>query len=159
VSLRELTGIKFGGRIGAQEDPKSGVPVETMGHGDFSLRVTDPKQVVLGLWGMKSWARDDEFMGWVRDLLLKPIRDRIAELLVKKKWPLLDVTSGAFTEEIEEEVVAAVKRHIDSYGVTVVRLGNFVVAIREEDEENLKKLYTDAAYVRMAGGLQGYQQF
>src|SRR5262249_51708397 len=60
--------------------------------------------------------------------------------------------------EIEEEVVQAVKRHIDPYGVQVVRLGNFVVAIKEEDEQNLKKLYTDAAYVRMAGGLQGYQQ-
>ncbi|HJZ86773.1 MAG TPA: SPFH domain-containing protein [Polyangia bacterium] len=159
VSMREITGLKFGGRIGAQEDPKSGVPVETMVHGDYSLKVIDPKQVILGLWGMKSWAEDAEFFGWFRDLLLKVIRDRVAELLVKKKWPLLDVTSGAFTEEIEEEVVQAVKRHIEPYGVQVVRLGNFVVAIKEEDEANLKKLYTDAAYVRMAGGLQGYQQF
>src|SRR5262249_60357597 len=76
-----------------------------------------------------------------------------------KKWPLLDVTSGAYTEEIEEEVLAGVGKHIDSLGVKVVRLGNFVIGIREEDEANLKKLYTDAAYVRMAGGLQGYQQF
>src|SRR5215831_5432898 len=159
VSTREITGLKFGGRIGAQEDPKSGVPVETMVHGDYSLKVTDPQKVILGLWGMKSWADESEFYGWFRDLLLKVVRDRIGELLVKKKWPLLDVTSGAFTEEIEEEVVQAVKRHIDPYGVQVVRLGNFVVAIKEEDEANLKKLYTDAAYVRMAGGLQGYQQF
>src|SRR5439155_27064727 len=70
-----------------------------------------------------------------------------------------DVTSGAYTEEIEEDGIAAVKRHVDSYGVTIVRLGNFVVGIKEEDEVNLKKLYTDAAYVRMAGGMSGYQQF
>jgi membrane protease subunit (stomatin/prohibitin family) len=159
VSMREIAGLKFGGRIGSLEDPKSGVPVETMVHGDYSLRATDPKQIILGLWGMKSWASDGEFYGWFKDQLLKVIRDRIAELMVKKKWPLLDVTSGAYTEEIEEDVLAGVKKHIDSYGVQVVRLGNFVIGIREEDEANLKKLYTDAAYVRMAGGLQGYQQF
>jgi membrane protease subunit (stomatin/prohibitin family) len=159
VSTREITGLKFGGRIGSLEDPKSGVPVETMVHGDYSLRATDPKQIILGLWGMKSWATDAEFYGWFKDLLLKVIRDHIAELMVKKKWPLLDVTSGAYTEEIEEVVVAGVKKHIDPYGVQIVRLGNFVIGIREEDEANLKKLYTDAAYVRMAGGLQGYQQF
>jgi membrane protease subunit (stomatin/prohibitin family) len=159
VATREIAGLKFGGRIGAMEDPKSGIPVETMVHGDYSLQALDPKTIILKLWGMKSWASDEEFFGWFRDLLLKTIRDRIAELLVKKKWPLLDVTSGAYTEEIEEEVVGAVKRHLDSYGVQVVRLGNFVVSIRDEDEENLKKLYTDAAYVRMAGGLSGFQQF
>src|SRR5262249_55639578 len=145
VSTREIAGLKFGGKIGAIEDPKSGVPVETMVHGDYSLRATDPKRIILGLWGMKSWADDDEFWGWFRDLMLKTIRDRIAELLVKKKWPLLDVTSGAYTEEIEQEVIQAVKKHIDSYGVQVVRLGNFVISIREEDAANLKHLYTDAA--------------
>ena len=40
----------------------------------------------------------------------------------------------------------------------VVRLGNFVVAIKEEDEAQLKELYKDAAQIRMAGGMQGYQQ-
>ena len=80
-------------------------------------------------------------------------------MLVKKKWPLLDVTSGAYTEEIEEEVMAGIKKHVDSYGLQIVRIGNFVVSIKDEDEKNLKKLYTDAAYVRMAGGMQGYQQF
>ena len=57
-------------------------------------------------------------------------RDRIAELMVKKKWPLLDVTSGAYTEEIEAEVLAGVKPHVDPYGLTIVRFGNFTSASR-----------------------------
>ena len=52
VSVREFTGIKFGGRIGHVEDPKSGIPVETMVHGEFSFRVTDPEKLILGLVGM-----------------------------------------------------------------------------------------------------------
>ena len=158
VTLREIPDLKFGGRIGSVEDPKSGVPVETMVHGSYSVRVTDPQRLVLGLIGMQA-ADNAAFIKWFRELLLKTVRDRIAELLVKKKWPLLDVTSGAYTEEIEEEVIDGVKRHVDEYGLTIVRLGNFVVSVKDEDEKTLKKLYTDAAYVRMAGGMQGYQQF
>ena len=158
VTMREMAGWKFGGRIGAQEDPKSGVPVETMVHGNYSLRVADPQKFI-GFFGLRGMASEEEFTGWFRDQILKVTRDRIAELLVKKKWPMLDVTSGAYTEEIEEEVKAGVSRHLDPYGVEMVRMGNFEVSIREEDAQNLKKLYTDAAYVRMSGGMQGFQQF
>jgi membrane protease subunit (stomatin/prohibitin family) len=157
ITMREMPNFKFGGRIGMVEDPKSGIPVETMVHGNYSMRVQDPQKLLLGLHGKQS--SNDHVVKWIRDQLLKTIRDRIAELLVKKKWPLLDVTSGAYTEEIELDVIDGCKKHIDEYGITIIRLGNFVISIKDEDEKNLKKLYTDAAYVRMAGGMQGYQQF
>src|SRR5262249_2107077 len=158
VTMREMAGLKFGGRIGAQEDPKSGIPVETMVHGDYSIRVSDPSKFI-GFFGLRGMASEDEFTGWFRDQVLKVIRERIAVLLVNKKWPLRDVSSGAYTEEIEDAVIQGVKKHLSSYGVDVVRLGNFEVSIREEDSQNLKKLYTDAAYVRMSGGMGGFQQF
>jgi membrane protease subunit (stomatin/prohibitin family) len=158
VSIRQFAGIKFGGRIGSVEDPKSGVPVETMVHGDFSLRITDPETLILGLVGMRQ-ADNESFFTWFKQQVLKVIRDQTAELIVKEKWPLLDVVSGAYTEEIEATVLEGVKKHVDHYGVQIVQLGNFVLSIKDEDETNLKKLYTDAAYVRMAGGMNGFQQF
>jgi len=158
VTMRENTGVRFGGPIGAVEDPKSGVPVETMVHGEFSFRVTQPEQLVIGLVGTGR-TQGDQVAPWMKEQVLKTIRDRVSQLLVKNKWPLLDVTSGAYTEEIEQEVIAGVATHVASYGIQVVRLGNFVVAIREEDSANLKKLYTDAATIRMAGGVGAYQQF
>ena len=158
ITMREMPDFKFGGRIGAVEDPKSGIPVETMVHGTFSMRVTDPQKLLLGLHGMQA-SDNDAAVRWIRDQLLKTIRDNIAELLVKQKWPLLDVTSGAYTEEIEEEVLESIKRHVDSYGISIVRMGNFIISIKDDDAAELKKLYRDAAYVRMAGGMQGYQQF
>jgi membrane protease subunit (stomatin/prohibitin family) len=158
VNIREHTGVKFGGRIGHVEDPKSGIPVETMVHGEFSFRVVDPERLIVGLVGM---GRTESYLvrTWMKEQVLKLIRDRIAELLVKNKWPLLDVTSGAYTEELERQVLAGIAGHVSSYGIEVVRLGNFVIAIDEQDAENLKKLYTDAAYLRTVGGVQGYQQF
>jgi membrane protease subunit (stomatin/prohibitin family) len=158
VSMNEFTGVKFGGRIGHVEDPKSGVPVETMVHGEFSFRVTNPEQLILGLVGMGR-AEAYQVRSWLKEQVLKVIRDRIAERIVKNKWPLLDVTSGAYTEELEKDVIDGLDQHVASYGLDIVRLGNFVIAIDEQDASNLKRLYTDAAYLRTVGGVGNYQQF
>jgi len=158
VTIRENAGVKFGGPVGHVEDPKSGVPVETMVHGEFSFRVVDARQLIVGLVGMgraESW----QVRSWMKEQVLKVIRDRIASLFVKNKWPLLDVTSGAYTEEIETDVLAGVGRHVASYGIEIVRLGNFVIAIDEQDALNLRRLYTDAAYLRTVGGVGNFQQF
>lgn len=158
VNVREHVGHKFGGRIGNVEDPKSGVPVETMVHGEFAFRVIDPEALIVGLVGM---GRSDpaQVPAWMKEQVLKVVRDRVAELLVKNRWPLLDVTSGAYTEELESAVLAGLAQHVASYGLAIPRLGNFVVAIADEDAANLKKLYTDAAYLRTVGGVDSYQKF
>ena len=158
ISMREHTGVKFGGRVGHVEDPKSGIPVETLVHGEFSFRVTDAEQLITGLVGMGR-AESYQVRSWMKEQVLKVIRDRVAELCVKNKWPLLDVTSGAYTEEIETDVLAGLEGHVQSYGLRIARLGNFVVAIDEEDADNLKRLYTDAAYLRTVGGVAAYKEF
>lgn len=158
VTTRDFTGLKFGGKVGNVEDPKSGVPVETMVHGEFSFRVASPEALVVGLAGMGRH-EPDPVGPWMREQVLKVIRDRIAELIVRNKWPLLDVTSGAYTEELEKSVLEGVVGHVSSYGLSIPRLGNFVIAINEQDSVNLKRLYTDAAYLRAVGGVDAYQRF
>ncbi|MEZ6004212.1 MAG: SPFH domain-containing protein [Planctomycetota bacterium] len=158
VNVREHTGIKFGGRIGHVEDPKSGVPVETMVHGEFSFQVVDPEKLIVGLVGMGR-AASFQVKAWLKEQVLKVLRDRVAELLVKQKWPLLEVTSGAYTEEIERTVLEGIEKHVTPYGVHIVRFGNFVVGIDDGDAENLKALYRDAAYLRTVGGVEQYQKF
>ena len=164
VTLRELGGWKFGGRIGDVEDPKSGLAIQLMVHGEFSIQVDgqpDGVQKLIAFFGQRSWSTTDEFDGWFRSLVLKIIRDRIAELCVKQNIPLLNVTSGALTEEVEEIVLKGVAPQLAPYGMKAVRLGNFLVSMKEEDEAQLKALYKDAAQLRMASGanLQAYQQF
>jgi membrane protease subunit (stomatin/prohibitin family) len=157
VSVREFPSLKFGGPIGEMRDPDTGLGIGTMVYGDFSLQVTDAEKLVVGLVGMRK-VDNGEFLGWFKNQVLKVIRDRIAELCVKKKWPLLDVTSGAYTEEIEVEVIAGVKQHVDPYGVSIIKFGNFTVSIKPEDEATLKKLTKDQAYSKLAGGFQQYAQ-
>jgi membrane protease subunit (stomatin/prohibitin family) len=157
VSMREFPGVKFGGPIGDVRDPETGLGIGTMVYGDFSVRVTEPEKLILGLVGLRR-TTNDEFLSWFKSQMMKVVRDRIAELLVKKKWPLLDVTSGAYTEEIEQDVLTGVKPHVDGYGLTVVRMGNFTVSIKDDDENTLKRLTKDTAYSKLAGGFQQYAQ-
>jgi len=155
VSTREFPGVKFGGAIGDVRDPETGLGIGTMVYGDFSVRVTDPEKLVVGLVGLRQTSNEG-FLAWFKSQVLKVVRDRVAELLVKKKWALLDVTSGAYTEEIEQDVLSGVKPHVDGYGLTVVRMGNFTIGIKPEDEATLKRLTKDQAYSKMAGGFQQY---
>ncbi|MFO0600807.1 MAG: SPFH domain-containing protein [Myxococcaceae bacterium] len=157
ITTREFPQIKFGGPIGDVRDPETGLGIGTMVYGDFSMQVTNPEQLLVGMVGMRK-ADNEEFIGWFKSQVLKVTRDRIAELCVKKKWPLLDVTSGAYTEEIETEVIGGLVPHTEKYGVSIVRFGNFTVSIKPEDEATLKKLSKDVAYSRLAGGFQQYAQ-
>jgi membrane protease subunit (stomatin/prohibitin family) len=160
VTTREVGGWKFGGRIGDVEDPKSGLAIQLMVHGEFSIQVEDVQKLI-GFFGQRSWSTSDEFDGWFKSLVLKIIRDRIAELCVKQNVPLLNVTSGALTEEVEAVVLQGVQPQLSPYGMKAVRLGNFLVSMKDEDEAQLKALYKDAAQIRMAQGanLANYQQF
>lgn len=157
VSLVEMTGIKFGGRIGKLRDPESGLATELMVHGTFSLRIAEPDRLIGGLVSMGRF-EEEGFYGWFKEQVLKTIRDDLAELCVRQKWPLLDVTSGAYTEEVEQTVLEGVRDHCGDYGIRVERLGNFHVGINKQDEKRLEEFYEKAAYIRMAGGLEGYDR-
>jgi membrane protease subunit (stomatin/prohibitin family) len=157
VLTREVPNQKFGGKIGKVRDPQSGLPVELMVNGTYSIKVIDAPKLVIGLAGMSN-ADNEQFLSWFREAVLRTIKDNIAELMVKKKWPMLDVTSGAYTDEICTEVITALRPSIEPYGVEVVRIGNFNLGMKDEDEKTLNELYKNAAYMQMTGGTAGFQQ-
>jgi membrane protease subunit (stomatin/prohibitin family) len=157
VTTREHASIKFGTSVGDVPDPQTQLRVRLMVHGDFSAKVIDPMKFVIGLVGQRM-ATNDAFIGWFKSLVQKTIKDHIAELIVKQGWPIMKVTSGAYTEEIEEFTVGAVRRHIEPYGVEVIRFGDFTIGMDAADKERLDKLVERFAYVNMSGGMAGYQQ-
>jgi membrane protease subunit (stomatin/prohibitin family) len=157
VNTREMPSIKFGTTVGDVRDPQTGLRIRLMTHGDFSAKVYDPVKFVTGLVGQRL-ADNTPFLPWFKNLVQKTLKDDIAELIVKKQWPLLDVTSGAYTEELEKGAVEGVREHIESYGVEIIRFGDFTISMDAKDKDRLDKLVDKAAFINMAGGLQGYQQ-
>ena len=161
VTTRELPSIKFGTSIGDVQDPQTRIRVRLMVHGEFSARVIDPTKLVIGLVGQRA-TTNEAFLGWFKSQVQKTMKDGIAELIVKQSWPLMKVTSGAYTDEIEESTLAAVRRHIEPYGVEIIRFGDFTVGMDQADKERLDKLVDRMAYVEgmgsVSGGMAAYQQ-
>lgn len=157
VNTREHPSIKFGTSVGDIPDPQTGLRVRLMVHGEFSAKVFDPMKFVIGLVGQRA-TTNDAFIGWFKSQVQKTIKDHIAELIVKENWPVMKVSSGAYTDEIETFTVGALRKHIESYGVEVIRFGDFTISMDPADRERLDKLVERAAYVNMAGGYQQMAQ-
>ncbi|MDQ3365375.1 MAG: SPFH domain-containing protein [Myxococcota bacterium] len=157
VTTRELASIKFGTSIGDIQDPQTQLRVRLMVHGDFSARVIDPAKLVIGLVGQRA-TTNEGFLGWFKSQVQKVMKDGIAELIVKQNWPLMKVTSGAYTDEIETSTLAGVRTHIEPYGVEIMRFGDFTIGMDQADKDRLDKLVERFAYVNASGGMAGYQQ-
>jgi len=161
VTTRELPSIKFGTSIGDVQDPQTKLRIRLMVYGEFSARVIDPAKLVIGLVGQRA-TTNDAFLGWFKSQVQKVMKDGVAELIVKQNWPLMKVTSGAYTEEIEASTLQAVRKDIEPYGVEIMRFGDFTVSMDQADKERLDKLVDRIAYVEgmgsATGGMAAYQQ-
>lgn len=158
VNTREQPMIKFGTSVGDVPDPQTGLRVRLMVHGSFSAKVFDPVRFVTGLVGQRM-ADNSAFLGWFKSQVQKTIKENIASLIVKQNWPLMRVTSGAYTSDIEAETLKGLRHNVDPYGVEIIRFGDFTIGMDAKDRDRLDKLVERAAYINMTGGLQGYQQF
>ena len=145
VTTREMPSLKFGTSVGDVQDPQTQLRVRLMLYGEFSAKVIDPVKLVIGLVGQRA-TDNDQAVGWFKSQVQKVMKDDIAELIVKQSWPLMKVTSGAYTEEIE------------GYGVELIRFGDFSISMDQADKERLDKLVERFAYVNASGGMAAYQQ-
>lgn len=157
VTTREMPAIKFGTSIGDVQDPQTQLRVRIMVYGEFSAKVIDPVKLVIGLVGQRA-TDNDQAVGWFKSQVQKTMKDGIAELIVKQSWPLMKVTSGAYTEEIEASTLEAVRKNIEPYGVEIIRFGDFSITMDAADKERLDKLVERMAYINATGGMAGYQQ-
>ncbi len=157
VNTREMTELKFGTSIGDVQDPQTQLRVRLMVHGDFSAKVFDPVKFVNGLVGQRM-ADNSEFIGWFKDQVQKVMKTQIAGLIVKQNWPMMKVTSGAYTDDIEKATLEGLRKQVEDYGVEIVRFGDFTIAMDPQDKERLDKLVERSAYINMSGGMAGYQQ-
>ena len=154
VGTREYPGHRFGGRIDDVQDPQTGLIVTLRVFGDYSLKVTDVGSLLLNLTGTVDVTDNTRITGWISDQLLKVMRTEITRQIVRNGWPILGLS--AYTPEIDAAVREAANSAIASYGITIVRMGNFDVNLAEEDEVRLKTLAKDVSYTRLAGGFQQY---
>jgi membrane protease subunit (stomatin/prohibitin family) len=154
VGTREFPGNNFGGRIDDVQDPQTGMIVTLRVFGDYSMQVKDPVALITNLVGTVDVANNEAITGWMSDQLLKVMRTHMTIQIVRNGWPILGLS--AYTPDIEEEVMAKGNEQLASYGVAIIRMGNFDINLSEQDEAQLKTLAKDTAYSRLAGSFQQY---
>src|SRR5579875_2033487 len=154
VGTREYPGFTFGGRIDDVQDPQTGLIVTLRVFGDYSLQVQDPAALITNLVGTVDVTDNEKVAGWVSDQLLKVMRTEVTTQIVRNSWPILGLS--AYTPDLEKAVLQAANGQLVTYGVALVRMGNFDINLSESDEAQLKGLAKDTAYTRLAGGFNRY---
>ena len=154
VGTREYPGFTFGGRIDDVQDPQTGMIVTLRVFGDYSLQVKDPTALITNLVGTVDVTNNERVAGWVSDQLLKVMRTEVTTQIVRNGWPILGLS--VYTPDLEKACILAANNQLVTYGVALVRMGNFDVNLSEADEAQLKNLAKDTAYSRLAGGFNRY---
>ncbi len=154
VGTREYAGFTFGGRIDDVQDPQTGMIITLRVFGDYSLKVVEPQTLITNLVGSVDVTDNGQIAGWVSDQLLKVMRTHVTTQIVRNGWPILGLS--AYTADIEKTIIAAGNEQLATYGVTIVRMGNFDVNLSDGDEAQLKTLAKDTAYSRLAGSFNQY---
>jgi membrane protease subunit (stomatin/prohibitin family) len=135
VSTREFANLPFGGAIDNVVDPQTNIGVGLRVFGEFSLKVVEPQSLIVNLVGTRNLSTGDEITDWMREQLLKTLRTDVVSHVVSSGWPLLGI--AAHSDEIESETIVQVQRNINGYGLQIMRLGNFAITLKPEDEEKL----------------------
>jgi len=154
ISTREFPNLPFGGAIDNVVDPQTNLGVGLRVFGEYSLKVIEPQSLIVNLVGTQNLQSNEQITDWMRVQLLKTLRTDVVTHVVSNGWPLLGI--AAHTDAIEQETIAAVQRQIASYGLQIVRLGNFTITLKPEDEDRLKTYLKDVQYTTLAGGFQAY---
>lgn len=154
VSTHEFTDMRFGGRIDDVQDPVTGLVVALRVFGEYSLQVRDPSALILKLTGTVDVGDNSAVSNWVAEQLLKVLRTDVTAHIVSKGWPILGL--AAYVPEIEASIVSLAGKQLESYGLSVARMGNFTISLSDDDEATLKALAKDTAYSRLAGSYQQY---
>src|SRR5260221_2794655 len=133
-------------------DPETNLAVGLRVYGDYSLRVVEPQALIVNLVGTQYVETNEQVTNWMRDMLLKVRREDVVTHISATGWPILGI--AAHNDQIEQEVMARVQPLLAGYGLAVVRMGNFTISIKPEDEESLKKFRRDVQYTKLAGSFQ-----
>ena len=154
ISTREFPDLRFGGRIDDVQDPQTGLVVGLRVFGEYSAKIVDGSKLITNLVGTVNVTDNSAVTDWMAEQLLKVLRTDVVANIVRNGWPILGL--AAYVPQMEQSALAGAAQQLDTYGVTVARMGNFTVSLSDEDEATLKGLAKDTAYSRLAGGFQQY---
>jgi membrane protease subunit (stomatin/prohibitin family) len=153
VSTKQFPNEKFGSKVDNVVDPRTGLVVSLLMHGEYAVRAVVAEKLILNLVGT-GVAEDSGLLDWVDQQLIKSLRKFVTTNVVSGSWQVLGL--AGYTDEIESAGLSAVNSELEEYGLTIVKFGNVEIGLSPDDEAQIKKLSKDTAYSVLAGSFGGY---
>lgn len=156
VSTSEKTGRTFGGEIDEVYDPTSKLVVSLKTYGNYAVKIADPAKLVLNLVGNDDWdaVEENELNSWMSSQLLLVLRSFVIDKVNKGEYPVLGMS--IHLPEMSEHIVTETNKALESYGISISRLGDFHVNLAPEDAQTLKKISKAKVMTELAGGYEKY---
>src|SRR5207237_10178891 len=117
--------------------------------GEYSMRAFDPAAIVTKLVGTVDCSDNERITDWVDQMLMKTMKVDVTRNIVREGWPVMGLS--AYMPELELSIVKATNEALSSYGLALVRMGNFDINLAQEDLDRLKKFANDVVYTQLAG--------
>jgi membrane protease subunit (stomatin/prohibitin family) len=152
VNKANTLDIKWGTPTPIQlQDPKYSVFVPLRAFGQFGIKIGDAKTFLTKLVGTLPSFNSADIIKYFRGVYLTMVKDAIAEYLVIKKVPILEI--NAYILDLSESLQTAVAPKLQEYGIELVNFYVNDISVPDDDPSviNLKAALAKKAEMDIIG--------
>ncbi|HEY5540786.1 MAG TPA: SPFH domain-containing protein, partial [Coriobacteriia bacterium] len=150
VSTRDFPNNRFGGSMGQVADPDTKLAVSMGVHGQFAFEIFDAGKLIMNFIGTQGIQTNDEIIAALREQILKHARSILNGQIRSQQWDVTRITDGSVNVEFEPAIVAEVNGDIDSYGMRVTKLQDFIAQITDESWSTYQEITKRRANMQLA---------
>ena len=148
INMTTQMGIKWGtdSKVGLF-DPASGLHIELGAHGNFNLRVSDSRKLLLKIVGTANTFTQEEIasndgygvsavVGKFRPTIVKAVKSNLAEIIKTRQINILEVDQ--YTNIISEYLENALNKTFEEYGLIISEF--YIDILPPDDDPNFRRL-------------------
>jgi len=149
--------VNFGGPLGSMTDPLTELVVDIRTRGQLMVRVTDPKQFVIGYYQQVAAGDTDTILDYVRKQFLNTVKRTLGPLCKRENISFADAMDA--TDKLEQAFLAGVNTTaLAQFHLQVVQLGEFVVELTDEDKAQIKAFSKQIAQGKAGAKARQFEQ-
>lgn len=118
------------------EDPKYKIIIPVRAHGQYGLKVTDPRKFLETLIGNMSSFTTDKIDAYYKGKLIALLNNEIAQQIIDKGVSVLDINTQLMS--MSNECEQKLNKIFDKYGVSIVDFSIMSINIPENDPSVIK---------------------
>lgn len=138
------------------EDPKYNIIVPVRAHGQYGLRVSEPRLFLESLIGNMSSFTTDQISQYFKGKIISALNNIIAQQIIENKVSVLDINTQLLSLSESSEVL--LNKVLSKYGISIVDFAIMSINVPEDDPSVIKLKEAKALVARLnVAGRDVYQ--